>query len=607
MKKGKLKKLLASIAMGIMALAMPFALMGCDKDSDINVRVEGEYIQWQVEGEDSWTNLLTIDEIKDLLGESYKGDTGAKGEQGNPGINGKEVEFRNNGEFIQWRYVDSNQNQDDNWENLIEVSSLKGNPGDDGKDSSFASYTITYDYGKARQFFNNAVNTSTIKSTEWLTSLPTIKEEYKNCFNGWYVVGTDRQIEDYDFIGGDVNLEARFYINEYSMSGLYQNGRYIKTWNELSSGIVFNYDKSEIHECNQNLAGDLVIDNCVESIEEEAFFGCSKLTNIVIPASVTSIEYDSFWLCRGLTSIKVAEGNTIYDSRDNCNAIIETATNSLIAGSSNTVIPTTVKRIGDYAFSGREELTKIIIPASVISIGHSSFEDCDKLMSIKVAEGNTIYDSRDNCNAIIETTTNLLIAGCANTVIPESIISIDHGAFYECSGLTSIFIPANVTSISDSSFARCDGLTNIRVSVSNTVYDSRDNCNAIIESATNELIIGCKNTVIPLGVSSIGTYAFDECESLTKITIPASVTTIGIDAFHGCFQLDEIIIDSEEISNSFIDDDSCGRLLRYCDGVIYIKQGLNIVDSTYLNEKFTKQETSNKDGYDMYIRNTTQS
>lgn len=132
MKKGKLKKILASSAMGIMALAMPFALTGCDKDSDINVRVEGEYVQWQVEGEDSWTNLLTIDEIKDLLGESYKGDTGAKGEQGNPGINGKEVEFRNNGEFIQWRYVDSNQNQDDNWENLIEVTSLKGNPGQSG-------------------------------------------------------------------------------------------------------------------------------------------------------------------------------------------------------------------------------------------------------------------------------------------------------------------------------------------------------------------------------------------------------------------------------------------------------------------------------------------
>ena len=146
MKKGKIKQVLASVAMGIMALATPFVITGCDNDSDINVRVEGEYIQWQVEGEDSWTNLLTIDEIKDLLGESYKGDTGAKGEQGNPGINGKEVEFRNNGEYIQWRYVDSNQNQDDNWENLIEVSSLKGNPGDDGKDSSFAEYTITYDY-----------------------------------------------------------------------------------------------------------------------------------------------------------------------------------------------------------------------------------------------------------------------------------------------------------------------------------------------------------------------------------------------------------------------------------------------------------------------------
>ena len=126
MKKGKLKKILATGAMGIMALAMPFALTGCTQNDDINVRVEGDYIQWQVDGSDSWTNLLSIDEVKDLLGESYKGD------QGTPGINGKEVEFRKTETHLQWRYVDNSQTEDENWSNLIVLSELKGTPGQDG-------------------------------------------------------------------------------------------------------------------------------------------------------------------------------------------------------------------------------------------------------------------------------------------------------------------------------------------------------------------------------------------------------------------------------------------------------------------------------------------
>lgn len=131
MKKGRLKKIIASSAMGIMALTMPFALTGCDEDSDINVRVNGDYVQWQVDGSDSWTNLLTLDEVKDILGEEYKGDTGAQGEKGDKGdpgtngINGKEVEFRSTDTHIQWRYVDSNQEADENWVNLIAFEDLK--------------------------------------------------------------------------------------------------------------------------------------------------------------------------------------------------------------------------------------------------------------------------------------------------------------------------------------------------------------------------------------------------------------------------------------------------------------------------------------------------
>ena len=138
MEKQKLKKILATSAMGIMALAMPFSVTGCTTDDDINVRVNGEYIQWQVEGNENWTNLLTIDEVKDLLGESYKGDTGAKGDQGIPGINGKEVEFGKNETHVQWRYVG-----DSEWKNLFSFEELTEK---ENSDVDTLDYKIDYTY-----------------------------------------------------------------------------------------------------------------------------------------------------------------------------------------------------------------------------------------------------------------------------------------------------------------------------------------------------------------------------------------------------------------------------------------------------------------------------
>ena len=220
----------------------------------------------------------------------------------------------------------------------------------------------------------------------------------------------------------------------------------------------------------------------------------------------------------------------------------------------NVVIPTSVKyngvtysviSIGDEAFRGCLILTSIQILNSVTSIGNKAFYWCSSLISIVVDTGNTKYDSRNRCNAIIETASNTLITGCQNTIIPNSVTSIGSYAFYYCLSLTSIEIPNSVTSIGEGAFSGCTSLTSIVVDAGNTKYDSRNECNAIIETASNTLIAGCQNTIIPNSVTSIGNDAFYECYSLTSIEIPNSVTSIGWNAFYWCYNLTSI-----EIPNS---------------------------------------------------------
>ena len=201
------------------------------------------------------------------------------------------------------------------------------------------------------------------------------------------------------------------------------------------------------------------------------------------------------------------------------------------------VIPNSVTIIGDWAFNSCKSLTSISISDSVISVGEDASLDCTGLISINVSNKNTVYDSRKNCNAIIETATNTLIAGCKNTVIPDDVTNIGQNAFEYCKGLTSISIPDSVKSIGDDAFFGCTGLISINVSPKNTVYDSRNNCNAIIETATNNLIVGCKNTIIPNNVASIGNWAFAGCTGLTDINISNNVINIGRNTFDYCIDL----------------------------------------------------------------------
>ena len=211
----------------------------------------------------------------------------------------------------------------------------------------------------------------------------------------------------------------------------------------------------------------VVIEDGVTRIGSRAFWSCLSLTSITIPNSVTSIGDYAFFNCGNLTSI---------------------------------TIPNSVTSIGEDAFESCTVLTSITIPNSVTSIGEKVFKNCLCLTSIILEKGNVEYDSRDNCNAIIETKSNTLIAGCKNTVIPNSVKSIGDNAFDGCSVLTSITIPNSVKSIGKYAFDCCTRLTSI---------------------------------TIPNSVKSIDKYAFYICKNLTSITFKGCTPPeVGYDAFY---------------------------------------------------------------------------
>ena len=253
----------------------------------------------------------------------------------------------------------------------------------------------------------------------------------------------------------------------------------------------------------------------------------------------------------------------------------------------NVTIGSGVKTIGQDAFRGCTGLTEITIPDSVTSIGQWAFDGCTSLENVTIGSG-------------VKTIGSYAFRGCTGltSVDLKNVTTIGEEAFGGCTGLTEITIPDSVTSIDSDAFDGCTGLTSITVDSGNSVYRSEENC--IIRKSDNTLILGCKTSVIPNSVTSIGSYAFYGRTGLTEITILDSVTSIGSYAFYGCGNLYDVKIESEAIANSLTRWNSNGYLIQNAL-TVYIKVGLDVSNSTYLKENFTRLFVD--DGYVIYVRN----
>ena len=404
-------------------------------------------------------------------------------------------------------------------------------------------------------------------------------------------------------------------------------------YNNQSDGMVYldkiayDFKLQNLADCPENLS----IKDGTVLIAEEAISDCYKLKSISIPNTVRAIGSNAFSGCTGLTDV---------------------------------IIPDSVTSIGDSAFYACS-FTDIIIPKSVTKIGAGIFSSCEELKTIIVSNENTVYDSRNDCNAIIETESNTLITGCKYTTIPTSVTIIGNGAFSgcfipkdftisdsvktignyafsECSGLNSITIPNSVTNIGEGAFYNCTSLSNIYISdsvthigrmalyntawyntlsniyndryiyVGKVLYECKDYYSESVSikndtvGIADEAFSQCRyltSIAIPNSVKSIGKRAFEYCGELSNISIPNSVEYIGESAFSYCGELYNISIPD---SVKYIGEDAFNGTIWYnsqpdglvmagniaykykntsiCPESITIKDGtLSITDNTFMD------------------------
>lgn len=358
----------------------------------------------------------------------------------------------------------------------------------------------------------------------------------------------------------------------------------------------------------------------VTSIGDEAFYNCSGMSSVLIPSSVKSIGYNSFDGCSGLASVHIVDlcawceidfVNTHGDTYPRSNPLTyahnlylngERVTSLIIPNSvtkikndafsccsslTSVTIPNGVTSIGASAFIGCSGLKKVVLPNQVVDIGNSAFRDCSGIMDLTIPKGVTSIAplSFSGCSGMtsVSLPDSVINIGSSafshctsltNLVIPAGVESVGNSSFYGCSGLMNVDIPDGVLNIGDSAFRGCSSLVSVTIPKSLTSIDHCvfSDCSSLTNVALPESLItigsmafsacsGLTGLKIPGSVTSIGSSAFTGCSGLTSVNIPYGVITIGGSAFASCTSLKNVVIPDSVTNIGANAFSNCGALL----------------------------------------------
>lgn len=340
---------------------------------------------------------------------------------------------------------------------------------------------------------------------------------------------------------------------------------------KINQGVRINahsFDVPIVDHIFTDSVCSLIFEGDVTQIYDKAFYGCSSITSIILPKTIRKIGENAFRECSALTNIDIPNttsyiGDGAFAGCSSLKSIVlpdslkvmGVALFSHCENLNNVLIPDGITRIESYAFSKCSNITSVFIPRSVRYIGDCVYSNCDALSEIVVDSQNLNYDSREGCNAIIETATNSLLCGCKNTIVPSDILCIVSKAFEGCTALTSIYLPEGLITIESEAFLGCKNLKEINIpeSVQSMGYGVFDGCVSFpIEYIPNgervsfavyadtylvHVFDAPKHFVLKPGTRWIGSYAFAGSKELEQIEIPSCIKGIGAKAFEGCYNL----------------------------------------------------------------------